>query len=195
MTGERLEALVGRYWQPLVFDFPPEDLNQVELWRVRGQENHIEPLLSPFQRLALKRGRAMHAGVVEYDDRKSLWRFLLKQDIEGLDDHLSGNRLGGCVVNQLALATQKTQHIKPSAMGEGRDFQCFPDRTPGVRHGGVLRKPRFIEVVQLSLAAGFPLLKLPQQGLGVAKIGFITTFFQRSPRPFKAIPQIFLKPA
>ena len=120
----------------------------------------------------------MHAGVVEYDNRKGLWRFLLKQDIEGFDDYLSGNRLGGRVVNQLALATQKPQYIEPSAMGKGRDFQCFPNRTPGVRHGGVLRKTRLVEVVHLGLSAHLPLLKLPQQGLRIAKIGFITAFFQ-----------------
>lgn len=78
MIGERFEALVRRYGQPFVLDFPPEDLNQVEFWRVCRQENYIEPLCSPFELLALKQGGAMHAGVVEYDDHKGLWRFLLK---------------------------------------------------------------------------------------------------------------------
>lgn len=119
MIDERLEALVSRYGQPFVLDLSPEDLKQVELWRLRGQENHMELLRSPFQLLALKRGGAMHAGIVEYDNRKGLWRFLLKQVIKNFDDHLRGNRLGGRVANQRALATQKPQHIEPSAMGKG----------------------------------------------------------------------------
>ena len=137
----------------------------------------------------------MHAGIIEYDDRKGLRRLLLKQKIKGLNDHRCRHGFSGRVINQFSVATKKTQHIKASAMGESWQLQRPPCGTPAIRHRGCLRKARLIEIVQLDLFAIFPLLQLLQQALSVAKIGFVPSFFQGSTSSFETIPQLFLKPA
>jgi predicted YcjX-like family ATPase len=57
----------------------------------------------------------MDAGIVEHHNRKGLGRLRLQQAIEGFQHGGCGHRLGGRVIDQLALAAQKAQHIEAAA--------------------------------------------------------------------------------
>lgn len=137
----------------------------------------------------------MNAGIVEHDDRKGLRRLLREQAIESLDDHLRRHGVGGRVVNQLALATQKPQHIETPATRKGRPFLCPPNRAPGIRHGRILRKAGLVEVIQFGVSTRLPLPKLRQQALCGTEVALVAPLLQRPPGTLEAIPQIFLKPA
>lgn len=88
----------------------------------------------PFHYLSLEGPGAMHTGIVEYYDGKSIGVFLGHEQVKRFDDCLSGHRARGGVEDQFSGAAQEPQDIQSAAMRVRSYLAGLANGAPRVWH-------------------------------------------------------------
>ncbi len=100
--------------QPLVFDLPPQCLDQIQVGAVGRQEEKVHPLVLPSFDFTLNLLRAVPGRVVEYNDRglPQPCRVIVKP----IDDRLRADRARGVVAGQIAPQIQQAKDVERTAL-------------------------------------------------------------------------------
>lgn len=66
---ERIGCQVITWLQPFSFKHPPKNLGNVQMWRVRGQEEKMQSAFLPQSSEGKQLSRPVYSGVVKHYDR------------------------------------------------------------------------------------------------------------------------------
>ncbi len=151
---EVFEAEIGARGQPFVFDFAPEDFDEVELGAVGWQPVQADTLAKPVHDARLKSPAGVNGGVVEDDEAEC-------PGAGGLGGEGGGR--GDAPDDGLKLAlirgAEESQHVRARARS-ALEGQGLSPRLPGIRHRRREIETALVEIEQLDHPSYMALVEL-----------------------------------
>ena len=155
--AQRVQTRRSREREPGVFDAPPQDFDQVQLRRIRGQILDEQSFLLPVREPVFKCLTRMDRRIV--DDHHRLFRERLTKGITTGSHHTGVYGAFKHKWMQVVLAIHTPEHIDPPIF-PGRQLDDALGLLPGRGNRGIKRTARCIKIVESDL----PLILLGLQG-------------------------------
>ena len=168
-VSELLERLISLNGEPVVFDFFPEQLDQVEFGTVGWQKPKVEITLLPFGNHRLEQGAGVDRGIIDDDRGRPCELATERVDASDRDSRVN-TTFDDIGMEGFATVIEETQDIDLLALAAG-DLDALADWLPAIRNTGRQRETRLVEIEQVVLAFGDFTLKFVQF-LFVAQIFF-----------------------
>ena len=148
---------VGAERQPFILDFPPEDLDPIQLRAVGRQEMYSPPFCPP----PLDTARSGLAGVtrrVSHHYQGKAMRAHVGKVVERRDDLRAPDPAGMGVKIRFIRPIERAQDLQPLPTATG-EFVGYPWRLPSIGYGGDQVKAGGIKIENIDLATGLPRLQ------------------------------------
>ena len=140
---EGFPVFPGLEWEPLIFDFLPEELNLVEFRGVSGETVKEESFFLPLPHLFDHGFRGVGWGVVEDNDAGKGEEF--HESVKRVDEKLGVNIFEGFEREKTSGFTPESGDIDSFFMVFGNGDLSF-SLLPGVRDQGVKRKAGLVKI-------------------------------------------------
>lgn len=146
---EMIEAEIGFRRKPFVFDFAPEDFDEVELGAVGRQPVQADALAKPVHDARLKSPAGVNGGVIQDDQAEFPGAGGLGgEGVEGGDDGGRGDAPDGGSKVALIRGAEESQHVRARARG-ALEGQGLSPRLPGIRYRRREIETALVEIEQL----------------------------------------------
>ena len=150
--NHRIETRISGERQPVIFDAPPKDFDQVSLRRIRGQICDEQSVFLPVRHTVFQLCTPMDGGMVH--DHHGLLGDRATKRIKTGNHHACVDRLFKHIGMQIILAIHKPQDID-ATIAPGRQFDDALGLLPGVGNRGIKRKAGFIKIIEVNLSFVF----------------------------------------
>lgn len=191
---EVFEAEIGAWGQPLVFEFAPEDFDEVKFWTVGRQPVQADALAEPVRDAGLKGVAGMDRRVIEDDQTECPGAGGLGgEGVESGDDGGGSDAAGDGPKVALIRGAEESQHVHARAGGAGKG-QGLTAWLPGIWNGRRERKTALVEIKQLDHPLGMTSPEFVQARVRRTKGSFIAPAFDPSPTPLPTVGFIFDDP-
>ena len=184
---EVIEAEIGPEGEPVVFDFAPEDFDQVEFGAIGRQPMQGDALAEPIHHPRLESAAGVDGGVVE-DDEAQFLRLsgLGGEGVQHGDGGGRGDRTGHSLKVTLVGGTDQAHDIQAGA-GRAGDRQGLAPGLPGIRYNGHESETALVEVKHVDDPLGVALPQFCQARVRRPKGDFIAGAFDPSAAALPAV--------